>query len=238
MTTSTEKTVAERFVSIEGREDRGVLSAQLWRALSERYTEVLWRGVPIDKGPFQLATYPILLFQERIETVIEIGSGQGGSAIWLADHLRLFGRSGSVISIDLDLAQVAPTAKEHPGVRFLSGDGEQLAEVLPPSLLRELPHPWLILEDAHISVSAVLDYFHQHGLAKGDYVIIEDTNQEYLAAWSDWPDRPYIDRMAAKLPALRQWLSLHNDDYRIDTFYVDLFGYNTSKCWNSILRRV
>jgi hypothetical protein len=41
--------------------------------------------------------------------------------------------------------------------------------------IQKLPHPWFIIEDAHINVVGVMRHFHKH-LLKGDYLIIEDTN--------------------------------------------------------------
>ena len=39
----------------------------------------------------QVSLYPMLLFELKPKTIIEIGAFNGGSAIWLADNLELFG---------------------------------------------------------------------------------------------------------------------------------------------------
>lgn len=38
-------------------------------------------------------------------------------------------------------------------------------------------------------VLGVVEYFHNHGLTKGDYLIVEDTNKFMWDSWSDnWED--------------------------------------------------
>ena len=36
---------------------------------------------------------------------------------------------------------------------------------------------------------------------------------------------------------LRNWLMKHQDEYLVDSYYQDMYGYNTSKNWNSILKK-
>src|SRR5215471_16041034 len=50
-----------------------------------------WRGVPLMKNVFDFAMYPALIGELRPRTIFEIGSGLGGSAAWLADHLAMNG---------------------------------------------------------------------------------------------------------------------------------------------------
>jgi hypothetical protein len=38
-----------------------------------------------------------------------------------------------------------------------------------------------------------------------------------------------------KLDILAQFMQRHGSRYRVDTHYVDNFGYNNTFCWNSIL---
>lgn len=227
---------SERFVSIEQRTDRSDMPASLWRPLTERYNDLHWNGVIVDKCPFQLAAIPILMQKENIKTVIELGSGFGGSAIWLADQLSLHNSDGKVISVDIDIQKVDPKAKVYPNIRFLQGDSWKIADLFPETNLSNLPHPWLILEDAHVNLDGVLQHFHCNGLCSGDYVVVEDTNADLWKTWSDWPDSDYIKMASNKMVILRNWLKKYPDIYLVDTLYQDLFGYNVSKCWNSILR--
>lgn len=237
-TSEQETSINKRFVNISNREKRCELPKSIWRPLTENYHLQTWKGIPMDKSPIEIALYPMLIYELQPKTIIELGADTGGSSIWLADNLELFGIKGSVYSVDIDLSLLDEKAKAHSNIKFLEGDCNQIDRVLSPKLLSKLAHPWLIVEDAHVNLVGVLDYFHNNGLQNGDFLIIEDTNKDLWSAWSDWDDREFIERMKCKLDLLENWLIKHQNDYLIDTYYQDMFGYNGSKNWNSILKKI
>ena len=63
-----------------------------------------WMGVRADKNPLDAWIYQEILFEVRPEVVIEIGSYQGGSTLFLAHLLELIG-DGFVISVDIDRSE-------------------------------------------------------------------------------------------------------------------------------------
>src|SRR5262249_51663024 len=76
-----------------------------------------WRGLPLFKTAFDFAIYPQLLQELRPRTILEIGSGSGASALWLADLAPTLGLDAVVHSVD-----IPPATAEHAGVRFYRGD--------------------------------------------------------------------------------------------------------------------
>ncbi len=228
----------KRFVKISEREDRCDLPKSVWLTLTNNYLLQTWKGIHFDKSPLEFILYPMLLYELQPKTIIELGSGIGGSAVWLADHLAMFGVKGEVYSIDIDISQIDERAKTAQMVKFIEGDCNQIDNIFPPDLLSTLVHPLLIIDDAHVNLTGILDYFHNHCLQSGDYIIIEDTNQDLWKAWSDWDDKEFISRMGNKLKLLKNWLINHQNQYEIDTYYQDMFGYNGSKNWNSIIKKV
>ncbi|EGJ30271.1 MULTISPECIES: CmcI family methyltransferase [Moorena] len=228
----------KRLVKISDREDICSLPKGIWRPLTENYHLQTWKGIPMDKSPIEIALYPMLIYELQPKTIIELGADTGGSAVWLADQLKLFEIEGLVYSVDIDLSLLDEKAKAQPKIKFLEGDCNQIDLVLSTTLLSTLPHPWLIIEDAHVNLVGILDYFHNNGLQNGDYLIIEDTNKALWEAWSDWEDQEFIERMKCKLDLLKNWMIQHQNEYLIDTYYQDLFGYNGSKNWNSMLKRM
>ncbi len=128
-----------------------------------------WRGTPLLKTVFDFAIYPALIAELRPRTVFEIGSGSGASAVWFADNQALCGVDGQVHSIDLVKAQL-----EHPNVSFHQGDCSDPERLFDPALLRSEPHPWLVVEDAHHNVAAVIERMHEF-LQPGDYLVVEDS---------------------------------------------------------------
>jgi cephalosporin hydroxylase len=142
-----------------------------------------WRGRPLMKNVFDFAIYPALIAELRPRTVLEVGSGLGASAAWFADHLALCGVDGRVHSVDL----VKPEAN-HPSVDFHQGDCADPERLFAADLLRSAPHPWLVVEDAHHNVAAVLERFHAF-LSGGDYLVVEDSDVKRVEGLSRRPSR-------------------------------------------------
>ena len=226
-----------RFVKISDREDRCDLPKSTWRPLTDNAYLQTWKGVLLEKDPMQIAAYPMLLYELQPKTIIELGALKGGSAIWLADNLELFGIEGKVYCVDNDLSQLDEKAQADSRIHFLEGDCREISAVLLPELLAALPHPWLVIEDVHDNLVGIIEHFDQIGLQTGDYLIIEDTNKFMWEAWDDWEDKELIQRGCSKMADLRSWLMKHQDEYLIDTYYQDMYGYNVSKNWNSILKK-
>ena len=171
-----------------------------------------WRGVPLMKNVFDFAMYPALLAELRPRTVFEIGSGRGASATWFADSLALCGVEARIHSVDLVKVEI-----EHPQVRFYQGDCAEPERLFDPVLLQTEPHPWLVVEDAHHNVAAVLQHFHRF-LAPGDYLVVEDSD--------------------VKRDAIRQFLGPHPGGYLVDTHFTDYFGRNATCAADSVFVRM
>ena len=229
----------DRFVKISAREDRCELPSATWKTLLSNTYLQTWKGIILNKGVTEIGIYPMLLWELKPQTIIEIGALNGGSAVWLADNLELFGIKGSVYSIDIDLSLLDKKARDNLKVNFIEGDCNNLSTVLPKTMLARLPHPWLVIEDAHVNVLGVVEYFHDNGLTSGDYLIVEDTNKLIWDSGSEnWDDKEEYEKGRQKMPNLRGWLLDNEDEYLIDTYYQDMYGYNGSKDWNSILKKV
>jgi len=232
-----------RFAKISEREDKCAIPAPAWKALLANRDLFTWKEILFVKGPTEIALYSMLLYELRPKTIIEIGALSGGSAIWLADHLELFQIESCIYSIDIDLSLLDEKAKTDSRVHFLEGDCNNMGAIMPPELLSGLAHPWLIIEDAHANAVGVVEYFHENGLKSGDYLIVEDTNkfQGEINREEFGEDLDYqkvLEKGERKLAELKSWLMLHENEYLVDTYYQDMYGYNGSKNWNSILKRV
>jgi len=170
-----------------------------------------WRGTALMKNVFDFAMYPALIAELRPRSVFEIGSGLGASATWFADTMAACGIDGFVHSVDLSEARL-----KHPRVTFYHGDCKDPSRLFDTALLQSAPHPWLMVEDAHNNVAAVLDYMHSY-LAPGDYLVVEDSD--------------------VKREALREFLGAHPGNYLVDTRFTDNFGRNATCAADSIFVR-
>lgn len=103
-----------------------------------------YKGIRCLKDPFDLAIYLKLIWDLKPKSLIEIGSNQGGGALWFADMLSISGIACPVISID----QVPVTGFTDPRIAFLAGDAARLGGTLSAEMLAALPHPWLVVEDS------------------------------------------------------------------------------------------
>ncbi len=209
-----------RFVEFSRREQSGVhyhprfgteFGIDVLLTCQGAPTLMRWRGTPLMKNVFDFAMYPALIAELRPRTIFEVGSGMGASAIWFADHLAMNGTEGRVHSVDRVKVEM-----EYPGVNFYRGDCSDPEGLFDPDLLHSEPHPWLVVEDAHHNVAAVLERFHQF-LAPGDYLVVEDSD--------------------VKREAIRRFVGDRPGDYLVDTRFTDNFGRNATCAADSIFIR-
>lgn len=186
-----------------------------------------YRGIQTLKSPFDWALYPMLLWEVRPRTIIEIGSNRGGSALWLADTMRAFGIPAEIHSID-----VSPvTGLSAPGLYFHRGDARCLDQCLSVEFMGSLPRPLLVIEDSDHqkdTVLAVLNFF-DRWLLPGEYIIVEDGIVTQLGIADQFEGGPQA--------ALALFLDQHAEDYEIDTRYCDFYGKNVTYAVNGYLRR-
>jgi cephalosporin hydroxylase len=182
-----------------------------------------YRGVHMFKNALDLMIYMQLLERLKPNTIIEIGSKSGGSALWFADTISAAGRKPHIVSVDLE---PPPVVDER--IQFIKGDALNLGAVLTDDLLATLPRPWVITEDsAHIyeTSRAVLDFF-DHRLVSGETIVIEDG----LAG-----EFYYVSGVCL---ALAGFLKASGSRYRIDNTLCDFFGYNATMNPNGWLTRI
>jgi cephalosporin hydroxylase len=190
-----------------------------------RYT---WRGVRCNKSPFDLALYPLLIWQQKPRTIIEFGTRFGGSALWFHDICRAFGLDTRIISIDIE-----QRAKfEVDGVSFITGDALHPEKALPKEFMDSLPRPLLVSDDsAHLpeTVLSVLRFMDPH-LRVGEYIVIEDGIFQSLQIDKRFEGGP--------APAIAKFLAERSGSYKIDTSFCDFFGTNVTFNTNGYLVKV
>lgn len=228
-----------RFVAMDERKDNGVLTAEIISSVCHGKYYTSWRGVPIMKDPFDLTIIQQLLWELKPLTVIELGAFRGGSALWTADMLKIFGLKSRVISIDKDLSLLDDKARKSLDVEFIEGDLFQVETCFPGDFLTSLRHPWFLIEDAHVNLTGVLKYFDSF-TQPGDYICVEDTNPlgPLKAGQGLIKEIGYEFTGPAKLNQLREFLAGRSGRYLVDQRYTDMFGYNATWNMNGYLKRV
>ena len=99
--------------------------------------------------------------------------------------------------------------------------------------------PLVVLEDCHSNLAGVIHHFNRH-MRTGDYFVIEDTNPNnskyfYLG---DEHSREYEPIGPDKLNCLKKVLSGMGGTFSVDTYFTDMFGYNSTNNWDGYLRKM
>jgi cephalosporin hydroxylase len=211
------------------RDFKTAFSPELLQSVQAGTMAYTYKGVRCLKDPFDPAIYLKLIWDLRPKSLIEIGSNQGGGALWFADKLTMAGLLPCpIVSID----KTPPSGLSDPRIAFLTGDAARLGDTLSPKMLAALPHPWLIVEDSAHTYDvtfAALRFFADATVA-GDVVIIEDGVLDDLGmseAYDGGPNR-----------AVAEFLTGAPDKFRLLTQYCDMFGINATYNPNGYLLRL
>lgn len=190
--------------------------------LSQGYKRGLaWRGIPVGKTCWDVCIYQQLLQQLKPKTLIEFGTGLGGSTLFYLDHCRIFGLDTKIITLDLNSKDVDKRVLEEKTIEFIAGDVKNVTELLPVNRLRELPHPWLIIEDCHTEIPLIVGHLYPF-MNSGDYLVIED-----------------VDVFTPRGLVIREALQgLPTSTLLVDTFYTDMFGRNATCSADAIFKKM
>ena len=169
-----------------------------------------WKGHIVFKSVFDLAIYSMLIEELKPDVIIEIGSGKGGSAVWLADMVKILGLKTQIYSYDIN-----KPGFNYPAVNFIKFDLDNLNEQVDFPEHEDWIGSKLIIEDAHVNIPEVLNKIDSK-VSKGDYLIVED---------SDGKQKDLVD-----------FLKNTKTTYQTDQHYLDLFGRNGTSATNSIFK--
>jgi cephalosporin hydroxylase len=184
--------------------------------LDRTWNNTYWMGVPTQKCPLDLWIYQEILFELRPDVIIETGTCQGGSALYLASICDLL-KAGRIFTIDID---PAPTRPKHKRVRYLLGSStnSEIVEGIRGEI-RSRDRVLVILDSDH-SKEHVLNELRAYTpmVTQGSYLIVEDTNVNGHPVVPDFGPGP--------MEAVDDFLS-QNSDFEIDSSREKFFmGFN------------
>lgn len=139
------------------------------------WSDMRWLGKRVRKCPLDCWVYQEILFDVRPDVVIECGTSQGGSALFLASICDLL-NNGRVITIDV-LEQ--PDLPKHSRIKYLLGSSVDPNIV---NTVKEHINPGervLVVLDSLHTCQHVLQEMNMYGpmVTKGSYMIVEDSNR-------------------------------------------------------------
>jgi cephalosporin hydroxylase len=139
-----------------------------------------YKGIPCCKNPLDLWMYQNIIHEVKPDTIIEIGTLKGGSALWLADQCELAGK-GKVISVDQN---PAPDFT-HPRITWVTNGSDHSFEEV-KSKTRGVV---LVIEDSSHELEQCLNVLRLYGslVTVGSYLIVEDTICHHGLPVGPWP---------------------------------------------------
>ena len=171
---------------------------------------IKWKEHGLYKTSSDLVLYWMILQDVKPDVIIELGSGEGGSAIWLADMARALGLDTHVYSYDINKPKL-----DHERVTFIEYDLIKINQQSKPPCWECFLGKKLLIEDAHVNLKNVLNLF-DNILSKDDYLIVEDSD--------------------IKQKIIRDFAREKEPKYKLDQFFLDFFGTNITCSKNSIFK--
>ena len=166
----------------------------------------LWMGTPIQKNPLDLMIVHEILFEVKPDIIVEAGTADGGSALYMANMMDLMGHGKKVVTIDIKASPIRPS---HPRVEYLIGSStapEIVAKV--KSFISPGDKVLVCLDSDHRKNHVFRELqLYSPIVTKGSYLIVEDTNVNGHPVYPTFGPGP--------MEALRDFLKT-NSDFEID----------------------
>jgi cephalosporin hydroxylase len=137
---------------------RRYADSQVWR-------ETTWLGKRALKCPLDLWVYQEIIFRTRPDTIIETGTADGGSALFLASVCDQLDH-GRIVSIDIEKGK----RPRHERITYLNGSSTEVT-------VKPEGKTMVILDSDH-SKEHVLAELRKYApmVSPGGYLIVEDTS--------------------------------------------------------------
>jgi cephalosporin hydroxylase len=241
---STEYDYSKRFQRISEREFRSETSEndRHWEDHGKYRTH--WHGIKMLKDVKSLQLTYQLLFELQPGTVFEFGTYRGGFTEWLADNLQLLDAQNNkktiIYTFDRWEETVNPVCRKDERINFVFDDVHNLEKHLTPELMEKLPHPWIVFEDCHVNITGTFDLFRKY-MTPGDYLWVEDLSNVSPDQTSYNPYKKIQNKKvdgSEKRKELFDWVADKEEEFMVDAYLCDFFGYNGSVQWDGIMRKM
>ena len=178
---------------------------QRWTTGSGDTKNLSWFGYHLIKTPLDLWIYQELLVRTRPDIVVQTGTLNGGSALFLAMMQDLLGH-GWIISIDIEDRPHRPT---HPRLSYITGSSVDQAVVAYVFKQVGAGRAMVIFDSDHRADHVYDELIAYSPLVQlGDYLIVEDTNLNGHPVYRDFGPGP--------MEAIKKFLA-KDDSFCVDT---------------------
>lgn len=184
-----------------------------------------YRGIPALKCPFDYVLYQMIIYEVNPDLVIEIGTNDGGSTLYIADLLRNLGK-GMIHSIDISNKPLNDNLYQYTNIKLFTNGWENydLAEANEVQKI-------IVIEDSAHTYENTLQVLRKFApiVSKNSYFIVEDGIVDELNIAKVYNGGP--------LAAIKTFLN-ENEHFVIDRKWCDFYGTNTTFNVNGYLKKV
>ena len=194
------------------------------KEIDKGHHNTTYRGVSCIKSPFDYVIYQMIIEEVKPDLIIEIGSFEGGSALYLADLLELHGK-GEIHTIDIE-DRIDERAKGHKRIKFFSKGWENY-----DLRLVEDGKSVLVIEDGSHKYEDTLKAMKKFSKAVslGSYLIVEDGIIDELGLSKEYDGGP--------VKAIKKFLG-ENNNFEVASNWADFFGKNATFNTIGYLKRI
>ena len=129
-----------------------------------KWNKFKWKGLTLMKDPMTLTIYQQLIQDIKPKTIIEFGTYEGGSALWMKDVCKSLSLDTKVITIDIK--NISPIKE----IDFINLNVHEIGNFE----FDKYESPIIVIEDCHENLKGIFNKVNNF-LKKGDYFIVEDT---------------------------------------------------------------
>lgn len=150
------------------------------------WNNAYWLGIPTQKIPTDLWVYQEIIFEQKPDVIIECGTANGGSALYLASICDLV-HHGRIISIDIIKY---PNLPKHRRITYLNGSSiSKKVEQQVKKNVHTREKVMVILDSEHTKDHVLSELkIYSKFVTKGSYLIVEDTNLGHpIPGWREGP---------------------------------------------------
>ena len=129
-----------------------------------KWNKFKWKNLTLMKDPMTLTIYQQLIQDLKPKTIIEFGTYEGGSALWMNDICKSLLLNTKIVPIDIK--PIKPIKE----VKFINLNVHEIDNFK----FDKYESPIIVIEDCHENVKGIFNKVNKF-LKKGDYFIVEDT---------------------------------------------------------------
>jgi cephalosporin hydroxylase len=164
-----------------------------------------WLGIQTLKCPLDLWAYQEIIFKLKPDLIIETGTANGGSALYLATICNVINK-GKIVTIDI----IKKDFPQHERIKYITGSS--LDQKIVEEVKSLMPHQnceVLVILDSDHTKNHVLKEMEIYSklVQKGSYIIVEDTDINGHPVRPGFGDGP--------MEAVYEFLKTH-DEFIID----------------------